>query len=67
MFLCLVGVLWVPILKEFQGGQLFIYIQAVSAYLSPPIAAVYILAITWQRSTEQVMLFIESFNVLILT
>ncbi|XP_066936601.1 sodium/mannose cotransporter SLC5A10-like isoform X2 [Clytia hemisphaerica] len=53
LILCVIGVLWVPVLKEFQGGQLFIYIQAVSAYLSPPIAAVYLLAIFWQRSNEQ--------------
>ena len=50
----MIGVLWVPVLKEFQGGQLFIYIQAISAYLSPPIASVYLLAILWKRSNEKV-------------
>ena len=43
-----------PILTEFQGGQLFIYIISISAYLSPPVAAVYLIAILWKRSNEQV-------------
>lgn len=52
VILCVVGVAWVPILKEVQGGQLFIYIQAISSYLSPPITAVYLIAIFWKRSNE---------------
>ena len=56
--LCLVGVLWVPIMKEVQGGQLFIYIQAVSSYLSPPIAAVYLIALFWKRSNEAVYILL---------
>ena len=59
LVLCVIGVLWVPVLKEFQGGQLFIYIQSVSAYLSPPIAAVYLLAIFWKRTNEKVELLYE--------
>ena len=53
LVLCFIGVLWVPVLLAVQGGQLFLYIQAVSAYLSPPIAAVYLLAILWPRSNER--------------
>ena len=49
-----IGILWVPVLKDLQGGQLFTYIQAVSSYFSPPIAAVYIIAILWERSNEKV-------------
>ena len=52
--LCCIGILWVPVLKDLQGGQLFTYIQAVSSYFSPPIAAVYIIAILWKRSNEKV-------------
>ena len=51
--LCCIGILWVPVLKDLQGGQLFTYIQAVSSYFSPPIAAVYIIAILWKRSNEK--------------
>jgi Na+/proline symporter len=35
-----------------QGGQLYIYIQSVAAYLSPPISAVYVLALMWKRANE---------------
>lgn len=49
-----VSVAWVPIVKETQGGQLFIYIQEVSLYLSPPIAAIYLLALLWPRCNEKV-------------
>ncbi|XP_054711185.1 sodium/myo-inositol cotransporter 2-like [Uloborus diversus] len=45
---------WIPIIQNLQGGQLFIYIQSVSAYLAPPIAAVYILAVLWKRMNESV-------------
>eukprot|EP00794_Sanderia_malayensis_P008235 gene8235-9117_t len=51
--MCVIGICWVPIVSEFQGGQLFIYIQAVSAYLAPPVASVYLIAIFWKRSNEQ--------------
>ena len=49
-----VGIAWIPIIKNMQGGQLYIYIQSVAAYLSPPIAAVYLLAVLWKRGNEQV-------------
>ncbi|GBM46918.1 Sodium/myo-inositol cotransporter [Araneus ventricosus] len=47
-----VSIGWIPIIQKLQGGQLFIYIQSVSAYLAPPIAAVYILAVLWKRMNE---------------
>jgi len=52
LIMCGVGVCWVPILAEIQGAQLFIYILAISAYLAPPVAAVYVIAILWKRSNE---------------
>ncbi|XP_033116053.1 sodium/myo-inositol cotransporter-like [Anneissia japonica] len=48
-----VGIIWIPIIMEMQGGQLFIYIQEISAYLSPPIAAVYLVALLWPRGNEK--------------
>ena len=53
--MCGIGICWVPILAEIQGGQLFIYILAISAYLAPPVAAVYVIAILWKRSNEPVI------------
>ncbi|KAK2713732.1 sodium/mannose cotransporter SLC5A10-like isoform X2 [Artemia franciscana] len=53
VFLVIVSVVWVPIIQELQGGQMYIYIQSISAYLAPPIAAVYCLAIFWKRTNEK--------------
>ena len=52
--LCLIGVVWVPVLKDLEGGELFMYINAVQSYFSPPIGAVYLLAVLWKRSNEKV-------------
>jgi hypothetical protein len=49
-----VGVLWVPIIQDMQGAQLYIYIQSVAAYFSPPIGAVYLLAVLWKGANEKV-------------
>ena len=49
-----IGILWIPVVQSVQGGQLFIYIQAVSAYFAPPIAALYLIAILWTKATEKV-------------
>ncbi len=49
-----ISLAWVPIITRQQGAQLYIYIQAVAADLSPPIAAVFLLAILWKRTNEMV-------------
>src|SRR5690606_38262658 len=56
LFVCLmviVGVLWVPVIQNMQGAQLYIYIQSIAAYFSPPIGAVYLLAVLWKQANEQ--------------
>jgi uncharacterized sodium:solute symporter family permease YidK len=58
LFMVAVGILWIPIIKNMQGAQLYIYIQSIAAYLAPPIAAVYLLAILWQKANEKVSLYI---------
>lgn len=52
--ICLVfaSIMWIPVIQEMQGGQLFIYIQAVAAMFWPPICAVYICAVMWKRTNE---------------
>ncbi|KAF5929104.1 hypothetical protein HPG69_019124 [Diceros bicornis minor] len=47
-----VSIAWVPIVQSGQSGQLFDYIQSVTSYLGPPIAAVFLLAVFWKRTTE---------------
>uniref|UniRef100_A0A803YR60 Sodium/mannose cotransporter SLC5A10 n=1 Tax=Meleagris gallopavo TaxID=9103 RepID=A0A803YR60_MELGA len=53
VLLVALSVVWIPILQSSGGGQLYIYIQAVTSYLAPPVAAVFILAVFWPRANEQ--------------
>ena len=52
VIMVVVGVVWIPVIQGMQGGQMYIYIQAISAYLAPPIAAVYVTAVLWRRANE---------------
>ncbi|KAM9622083.1 sodium/glucose cotransporter 1 [Trichechus inunguis] len=47
-----ISIAWVPLVQSAQGGQLFDYIQSITSYLGPPIAAVFLLAVFWKRVTE---------------
>src|SRR5215475_2315309 len=42
------GLLWVPFI-HLISSQLYIYLQSVQAYISPPIAACFVLGILWTR------------------
>ncbi len=44
----LLSILWVPFISKLSS-QLFIYLQSVQAYISPPIAACFMLGILWPR------------------
>ncbi len=46
--LVLLGLLWVPFIR-LLSAQLFIYLQSVQAYISPPIAVCFIFGICWPR------------------
>ena len=50
-----VSIAWVPVLKETQGGQVFIYIQEITNYLAPPFAAIFLLAVLVPMVNEQVL------------
>ncbi|XP_022241036.1 sodium/glucose cotransporter 5-like isoform X2 [Limulus polyphemus] len=52
IFMVAVSIAWIPVIQNMQSGQLFIYIQAVSANLAPPVASVYVCAILWKRMNE---------------
>ncbi|XP_012515883.1 PREDICTED: sodium/glucose cotransporter 1 [Propithecus coquereli] len=47
-----ISIAWVPMVQSAQSGQLFDYIQSITSYLGPPIAAVFLLAIFWKRVNE---------------
>jgi solute:Na+ symporter, SSS family len=46
------GLLWIP-LMQLISGTLYQYIQSVQAYISPPIAAVFLLGVFWRRVNSQ--------------
>lgn len=45
-----VGVLWIPLIRH-MSDQIYQYLQAVQAYISPPITAVFIVGILWRGAT----------------
>ncbi len=47
-FMVLLGLLWVPFI-HYISSQLYIYLQSVQAYISPPISACFVLGIVWPR------------------
>lgn len=54
LVLVVISVIWIPIVEAFKDGQLFNYIQAVTAFLAPPVCAVYVLGIFVPATNEPV-------------
>ena len=48
-FLVGIGILWIPFQETLSSGGLFQYIQGIQAYLSPPIAAAFLLGLFIKR------------------
>jgi SSS family solute:Na+ symporter len=46
------GLLWIPMMGRISS-QLYVYLQSVQAYVSPPIAAVFLLGVFWKRINGQ--------------
>jgi SSS family solute:Na+ symporter len=46
------GILWIPFMKVISG-ELYTYLQSVQAYIAPPIAAVFLMGLIWQRINSQ--------------
>lgn len=47
-----VSIAWIPVVQTAQSGQLFDYIQSITSYLTPPIAAVFMLGVFCKRVNE---------------
>ena len=45
------GILWVPFI-QYLSAEVYIYLQSVQAYISPPIAAVFLFGIFWPRANR---------------
>ncbi len=52
VFIVALGLLWIPYIERISP-QLYVYLQSVQAYISPPIAAVFLLGVFWQRINGQ--------------
>jgi solute:Na+ symporter, SSS family len=47
----LLGILWVPFI-QYLSAEVYIYLQSVQAYISPPIAAVFLFGVAWPRANR---------------
>ena len=45
------SMLWVPFIK-YLSNEVYIYLQSVQAYISPPIAAVFLVGVFWPRANR---------------
>jgi hypothetical protein len=57
VFVC-VSILWIPVIEASQGSRLFDYIQSVTSFLAPPVCAIYVQAVLFQRINEPVRLLL---------
>lgn len=46
------GLAWIPFMSRISD-QLYVYLQSVQAYISPPIAAVFLMGVFWKRINGQ--------------
>jgi SSS family solute:Na+ symporter len=52
VIMVLFGLAWIP-LMDVISGTLYVYLQSVQAYISPPIAAVFLLGVLWPRANAR--------------
>jgi solute:Na+ symporter, SSS family len=46
--LVLISLGWIPFMKALMGGGIFFYLQSIQAYISPPIAAVFLFGLYYK-------------------
>jgi SSS family solute:Na+ symporter len=52
VMMVVLSLLWIPLMGRISS-QLYVYLQSVQAYISPPIAAVFLLGVFWKRINGQ--------------
>ena len=57
-----ISIAWIPIIQQYKNAQLFVYVQVVSNFFQPPIAAIFLMAMLWKRTTEPVRQSFELYN-----
>ncbi|MGH7491388.1 MAG: sodium:solute symporter [bacterium] len=45
----LLGLLWIPFIGLLSDERMYVYLQSVQAYVSPPIAACFLFGVLWNR------------------
>lgn len=53
LFMCVLSIVWLPLIKSSQGGQLFAYLNMVLAALMAPAGPAFLMAIFWKGTTEK--------------
>ena len=43
------GLLWIPFIGMLSEERMYVYLQSVQGYISPPIAAVFLFGVFWRR------------------
>lgn len=56
------SVLWIPVMKQLQESQMFIYLNMIMCYLASPVTAIYLLGIFYDRINETVRVINQSIN-----
>jgi solute:Na+ symporter, SSS family len=51
LFMVALGILWVPFIRHLSA-EVYIYLQSVQAYVSPPIAAAFLFGVFWPRANR---------------
>lgn len=54
MVLVIASALWIFVISELKGHGLYYQIQKVTSFLSPPIVAMFLAALFWRRTSEEV-------------
>ncbi len=45
----ILGLLWIPFIGLLSDDRMYVYLQSVQAYISPPIAAIFLFGLFWRR------------------
>jgi SSS family solute:Na+ symporter len=63
--LVLVSLGWIPFMRTLMGGGIFHYLQSIQAYISPPIAAVFLLGLyfRWINATGAIVALWTGFGI----
>ena len=56
LLIVIIGILWIPVIRH-MSDQIYQYLQAVQAYISPPIAAVFILGVAWKKASAKAAMY----------